>query len=60
MSLEMGSLSQLVPSLAASEQSWMGWDGMGWERRLVEFLFFPSNAVAPIYHAAHSEVHGGK
>jgi hypothetical protein len=30
MSLEMGSLSRLVPSLAASEQSWMGWDGMGW------------------------------
>jgi hypothetical protein len=39
----------------------MGWDGdgMGWERRLVEFLFFPSNAVAPNYHAALSEVHGG-
>jgi len=58
MSLEMGSLSRLVPSLAASEQSWMGWDGMGWERRLVEFLFFPSNAVAPNYHAAHQRCTG--
>lgn len=60
MSLEMGSLSRLVPSLAASEQSWMGWDGMGWGGNAGWWSssFFPSNAVAPNCHAAHQRCTG--
>jgi hypothetical protein len=50
MSLEMGHRHDWCR--AWLRRSRVGWDGMGWERRLVEFLFSPSNAVAPNYHAA--------